>query len=329
MKTLLTLLTLLLSLISLAQESEEYNYVAIKWIPGTIRVVNEKSTTTLEEDGKVLLAYESETNYKITVESLQDTVYEIKFQSGYEPHSIEFQTEEKALQKIEEISQSVLERCMDKIQNFEYSILVSKNTGLAFKIINEAELKAFSLEVIEELLRVFMDATGAKLTLEEYNESMQLMRTKLEEESEALMNTAMNDFNFMTQIYSIPYDTKETMQFETEVSDYNEVQYGKATVDAIITARSAIKGNELSMNLDYEFDKAQAYDLYIVQQDLAADTPFESFEVEQNISATINLSNSWIKTFTYELKENAGNMRSTVKTTVTLKWCTAFLLCKN
>lgn len=320
MKTLLAILSVFTLLTSAyGQDSVDVKYVDIKWIPGTIRIITEETTTTFYEDEEVLFTSVTESNYKITVESLQDTVYEIKFQTGYVTRDTGLQTENQNLKELEKLSQSVFESLMEKAQTFEYSMLVDKNTGVAFKIVNEDAFQLFVTELIEEIIIATMDATGLKFTLEEYNEVKAKLKATMEEKSESILQTALNDFNFTTQVYTTPYNTKETLELETEVYDYNEIIYGEEAVDAILITNSSIKGNELTINCDYQFDQAQAYDLYIVKQGLADEYPIESFETKQHTSTTVNLTNSWIKTLIYDTEEKAGNTRTTVHSKVTLR----------
>jgi hypothetical protein len=281
--------------------------------------VTQHDTVTTFSNDTLMVASGLTSNYKIKVVALQDTVYEIMFKQVTLKGGINTSSEVEGLEQKMGIMSELLSGLEDKMKEFEYSLLVDKNTGQAFKIKNEKEYAAFTQEIVLLVFNNMITKFKLPVTLEEKNEILKVCRERMAEQIPLMMQTTINAFNFIFQAYQYPYANRETIEFETQVGDVQATAGEEQLIDAICEVKGIETGKELNMDYKYTYDKNQAYDLHVVKEGLAKEVPKDQFELGQTTTVRIDLSNGWIKKSTANIYQRYGPIRYYQTSTVTMR----------
>ena len=312
-------LILLLSLGSFAQDEVDVKYVDINWRVGTIRNVSQHDTVYILSGDTVMLAVGGTSNFKIKVVELQDTVYEIRFKNTTYKRPPQMSSEMGDLSVPNQFVSNIFEDLQEQIASFEYSFLVDKNTGQAFKIKNEEEYIQFAEGIMHTLFNTIVSNIGKDLTLEEKNEMIIKSKQKIRDEAPSMMQTSLNQFNFIFQAYQYPYADGTTIEYETQVEDVEVTDGEPVFTDALCEVESHVRNNELNLEYKFIYDKEQAYHQSIVLEGLQNEVPIDEFESTQTTDVTIDLGSTWIKKSTANIYTRQGDLRSYQVSTVTIR----------
>lgn len=306
--------TILISLLFIynltyGQDSEkEPEYHKVNWKVGTEKSVFQVDSTIIYNADTVFLSTVTNSNYKIKVVSLQDSVYEILFKHSVLDNNFSLKSESAMFTSVEGMMQLMLEELQNKMQDFEYSFLVDKNTAQAFEVKNEEELMLlidnvvnlvvnnfleFSKEEIDETKRMKLEAKIEELIAEKMPESIQTM---------------LNAFNYIFQAYSFPYVLNETYRTDVEVYQVDQIQFGGVESKAGLVVNSSIRNSVLNIDYKYEYDKEVAYQDYIVAKGKEDQVSRDQFEMNERVVSEFDLKSSWITSSTSFVNAKMGDV---------------------
>lgn len=320
MKPILTFLTLLLTFSAFAQEEEiDVKYVDINWKVGSIRVVTQHDTISTYSNDTLMVATGMTSTFKIKVVELRDTVYEVLFKQIAIKDGINAGSNVEGMEEGIGILSGLLVGMEDKLKEFEYSLLVDKRTGQAFKIKNEEAYAAFARDVTFMVFNNLIGELNLPISLQEKNEMLRQCQAKMADQIPLMIQTSINSFNFIFQAYQYPYANGETVEYETQVGGVEATEGEEQLIDTICEVKALETGKELNMDYKYTYNMDQAYDVHVVQEGLANEVSKDQFELGQTTTVRIDLTNGWIKKSTANIYQRLGPIRFYQTSTVTMR----------
>jgi hypothetical protein len=316
-----SLLSLLLFInLSFSQNSEkEPQLFDVNWTVGTEKTVYQVDSTIVYNMDSLFMSTGIKSGYKIKVVSLQDTVYEILFKQMVFDNDISLKSDLMQTESIERVFQELLAELQSKMQDFEYTFLVNKNTAQAFEVKNEEQLMNLIEEVVvialthlTKNLEDGMDETKEKLIQDKVEEY-------INEKMPEAIQTMLNSFNYIFQAYSFPFILDETYRADIEVYQIDQIQYSEHESKAGLAVNSSIQGSVLNIDYEYEYDKESAYLDYIVARDMQDKISIDQFEIEERVISEFDIESSWMTKSTSFVKAKIGDVILNNKTLIIIQ----------
>lgn len=302
-----------------SQTEKDPEYVKVNWTVGTEKTVYQTDSTIVYQADSLFMSTGTSSNYKIKIVSKRDTIYEVLFKQININPDFSLKSEMINTGSIQEMMEIMVTELQQKFLDLEYSFLVNKNTGQAFDVKNQEELGKTIEEMVVTILNNYV--ASSKINIDEKKKAEIQIRVSelMKEKMTPIMNTMMNSFNYIFQAYSFPYTLDQTLTVETMVYDIDEVKHGNTESPANIVINSSLKNSKLNINYQYDYDKENAYQQYIVSKGNKEKIPIDQFEIDERVIANFDLKSSWITDSTSLVKVKMGDIRVNQTSRVTFK----------
>lgn len=283
---------LLISHFVFGQSNARLQQIKPKWKLGDQKRVHSESFSKVFMKDSLLNASEAKADYSMVV---IDTVKNYTLVFYNEPISLNIETNSSnpKVDSVINFITDIIKKIEKEIYGFKYELLIDKNTGQAFKVKNSGNF----LKVIEKATSSMIDELGAKKGKSQAQIDSMKQRVvayfKLSEPK--ILETAINQFNYIMQPYSFTYSNNSTISYKAMIQDVNALgAFGGVEMPAVLTVSSKQTGNSLTIKTDTDYDKEfllkQIKKKYSNMAKLAASDIFCSEKVETVFSKT----NNWI-----------------------------------
>lgn len=280
---------------SFSQETlTEPQNVLVNWKVGTSKTISQTDSTIIYNNDTLFLATEARSSYIMSIVSQQDTVYEVKFKQITLENDLSLKSEKINTDTLSQIMQGLIAELQQKVSGLEYSFLVNKNTATAFEIKNQEELEEAVKEMVNTLLIQFIATLNMKLDESRKSEIQQKIEGYMAEQMPAAMETMLNSFNYIFQVYSFPYITNDTYTQDVDVYSIDQVNHKDQENKAQIVVTSSAMNTTLEIDYKYLYDKEEAYQMYIVAKGNGDKIPIEAFDIDERVISQFDLLTSWI-----------------------------------
>lgn len=288
--------------------ADEPQNVIVNWKVGTSKTISQTDSTIIYTNDTILMATAVSSKYTITVLSLKDTVYEVRFKQVIIDDNISLESDFIDTSPIEKMFQELILEMQKQMAGLEYSFLVDQNTALAFEIKNQNEL----IQIIEKqviiVLNQFLDKADIELDTNEKNEIQIKAKQQMGEQMPAAMQTMLNAFNYIFQAYSFPFILDRTYTEEIDVYAIDQTQHEGIENKAKLVVNSSSTNSELEIDYKYLYNKEEAYQTYIVNQGQADQISIDEFDIDERVVSKFDIQSSWIKSSTSFVKAKMGNI---------------------
>lgn len=147
MRLITTLIAVLLAFISFAQETDLYQ-ITPKWSIGEERIINSESETITYIADTVFSTVKANGKYKIVVLDTVD-IYSIEYSQLSDDFNVDISTKNDS---VSNLLMQLIQDITTKIAHLEYTVFVSKESGLAFEIKDSKELNEKIIKIISEFV---------------------------------------------------------------------------------------------------------------------------------------------------------------------------------
>lgn len=291
------------------QEDLEFNYVGVDWNVGDVKKIQQIDSSIIYLQDTIFQSTHIESNYYLEVINLLDTVYEIKFYSVTLDIKNDFLEENIEEDDFIVFIQNLMNKVQNDLNDFEYTLLVDKNTGQAFAVKNEDDIEKYTLELSANLLSLFPEKFTDTLSEERLDNLQTLVTSQMKSIMPAMIQTTLNAFNYIFQAYSFPYNLNKEIRQVIEVSDVNQMKNPDIINTAELVVKSSIdKDKTLLLDYEYLYDKAQMYQKLIIDKGQAATVSIDEFDCTERIITWFDRDNSWITKRQTIVEVTTGNI---------------------
>jgi len=296
---------LLLSNFIFSQSDTQLHQIRPKWKLGDQKRVHTESLSKIFIKDSLFNNTEATANYSMKV---IDTVKNYTLLYSNEPMSLDIETKssDPKLDSVVNFFTDLIKKIEKKTNAFKYELLVDKNTGQAFKVKNGDKY----LKVIEQVASTMIDELGEKKG--KTNAQIDSMKQKIiayfKLEEPKILETAINQFNYIMQPYSYTFPYNSTRSYNAMIHDVNALgEFGGIEMPAVLTVSSKQHDNSLTIQTDTDYDKnfllEQIKKKYKNMSNLTTSDIFLSEKVETIFTTT----NSWMvshkSNVVFEMKE--------------------------
>ena len=304
----------------LSQETEEEaSNVIVNWNVGETKTISQTDSTVIYNNDTLLMSTGINTNFKIKIMSLKDTVYEVLFKQINIDNNVTVESEMMDASPIQKMMQKLMVNLQKEMAGFEYTFLVNKNTALAYEIKNERKMKQKIEELVVIVLNDYLDLSKVEIDETKKKEVQLKIKEYMNEQMPAAFQTMLNSFNYIFQAYSFPFILDETYTTEIEVYSIDQINHSDEDTRAKLIVNSSANESELNIDYKYIYDKRNTYQTYVVDQGNGDKIPFEEFEMNERVYSSFNMNNSWIKHSTSFISVKMGQVLVNKTSNVTIK----------
>ncbi len=321
LKHFLILIGILAAFIPAISQSDfsDASYVEIKWKVGDEKTIYQTDSNIIYDKDSLFMSTGILTNYKIKIVSEVDTTYEVLFKQINLDQDIDLSSETMDVSEVETMLQELINSIQVKMLGLEYSFLVSKNMGIAYKVKNQKELEELIEELVIVFLNQFITSDKVELSNSEKDEIQLIVKEYIAEQMPAAIQTMLNSFNYIFQAYSFPYNLEETYTADVEVYSIDQIQHGEITNDASVAVNSEITGSNLTIDYEYFYDLEAAYQDYVVAAGIEEQVPFKLFDLKEKVITDFDIKSSWISESTSLIDVIMGDLIIINKSSIVFK----------
>jgi len=296
---------LLLSNCGFSQSQTQLYHIKPKWKLGDEKRVHTKSNSRVFVKDSLLSNTEATANYSIKV---IDTVKNYTLLYANEPNAIDIETKSSNahVDSVMNDFARIVKKIQEETKAFKFELLVDKNTGQAIEVKNGEKF----LKMIQQVTSTIIDELGEKKgeTKPQIDSLKQkaIAYTKLEEPK--ILETVVNEFNYMMQPYSYSFPINSTVSQKTMIHDVNAMgEFGDIEIPAVLTISSKQQNGSLTIQTDTDYDK----DFLLEQikkkhKDMSALTTSDIF-MSEKVGTVFTTTSSWIvshrSNVVFEMKE--------------------------
>lgn len=305
MKSFLGVIFLLFSNFIFCQSNKKLHSIKPKWKLGDIKKVQTESLTKVYLKDSLFNNTEAKSNYTISV---VDTNKHYTLLYSIEPNSLDVKTN-SSIPKVDSavsIFTNMIKNIEEETQSFQYEILVDKNSGQAFKVINSDKL----LKLVENAASKMITELGDKLgkTRIQTDSMKQKIVSYFKVKEPKILETMINEFNYIMGAYSLTFPYNSSVSQKTMVHDVNALgEFGDVEFPAIITTSSKKTDKNLIVQTDTDYDKdfllKQIKMKYNNMSNLTASDIFLTEKTEATFTNTTNWIISQKSTVVFKTKE--------------------------
>lgn len=283
---------LLLSNSAFSQSGTQLHQIKPKWKLGDKKIVHTASTSKIFIKDSLFNNTEGIGNYNIQV---IDTVknYTLSYSNESGSVGIETKSSNPKLDSVVNFFTGIIKDIEKEANAFKYELLVDKNTGQAFKVQNGDNY----LKMIEKLASTMIDELGKKKakTNTQIDSIKQKVIAYFKLEEPKILETTINQFNYLMQAYSYTFPYNSTISQKTMVYDVNALgEFGGIEIPAVLTISSKQHNNSLTIQTDTDYDKDFVLGLIKKKYKDMSDLTTSDFFLSEKAETIFTTTNSWI-----------------------------------
>lgn len=283
---------LLLSNFIFGQANIKLQQIKPKWKMGDQKMVHSESSTKVFLKDSLINKTEASSNYSIKV---IDTVKSYTILYSNEPSSIEIETK-SSIPKVDSavnIFTDIIKQIEKETNSYKYELLVDKNTGQAFKVKNSDKF----LKMIEQVASTMIDKLGEKMN--KSNIQIDSMKKRInayfKKEEGKILETIINQFNYIMQPYSYEFPYNSTISQKTMVYDVNALgTFGGIEMPAVLTISSNQQSNSLIIKSDTDYEKEFLLELLKKKSKNMENLTISDIDLSEKVETIFITKSSWI-----------------------------------
>jgi hypothetical protein len=283
---------LLLSNSTFSQSSKQLHQIKPKWKLGDQKRVHTASISRVFIKDSLLNNIEVIGNYRIQV---IDTVKNYTLLYSNDPSSLGIETKSSIpkLDSVVNFFTGIIKNIEKETNAFKYELLVDKNTGQAFKVKNSGKY----LKVVEQVASAMIDELGKKNA--KSNTQIDSMKQKViayfKVAEPKILETVINEFNYLMQAYSLTFPYNSTISQKTMVHDVNALgEFGGIEMPAVLTISSKLNKSNLAIQTDTDYDKDFLLGEIKKKHSNMSDLTTSDIFLSEKAEAIFTTSNSWM-----------------------------------
>lgn len=275
-----------------SQSGTQLHQIKPKWKLGDKKRVHTASTSKIFIKDSLFNNTEGIGNYNIQV---IDTVknYTLSYSNESGSVGIETKSSNPKLDSVVNFFTGIIKDIEKEANAFKYELLVDKNTGQAFKVQNSDKY----LKMIEKLASTMIDELGKKKakTNTQIDSIKQKVIAYFKLEEPKILETTINQFNYLMQAYSYTFPYNSTISQKTMVYDVNALgEFGGIEIPAVLTISSKQHNNSLTIQTDTDYDKDFVLGLIKKKYKDMSDLTTSDFFLSEKAETIFTTTNSWI-----------------------------------
>lgn len=283
---------LLLSNSIFSQSVTQLHQMKPKWKLGDKKRVHTESTSKIFIKDSLFNNTEATGNYNIQV---IDTVknYTLSYSNESSSTGIETKSSNPKLDSVVNFFTGIIKDIEKEANAFEYELLINKNTGQAFKIQNGDKY----LKMVEKVASTMIDELGKKeaKTNTQIDSIKQKVIAYFKLAEPKILETTINQFNYLMQAYSYTFPYNSTISQKTMVYDVNALgEFGDIEIPAVLTISSKQHNNNLTIQTDTDYDKDFVLGLIKKKYKDMSDLTTSDFFLSEKAETIFTTTNSWI-----------------------------------
>jgi len=299
--------------------SQEPSYLVVDWKEGDKKTVLKIDSTIAHINDSIFMQTEVKSNYKIEIVNKKDSVYEVLFKQLNVDSDALVRSEIFDANPIQKLLQNLIIEIQKEMLGLEYSFLVNEYDALAFEITNENALVEHIEEAVVVMLNQFLDASKVEIEENQRKEIRLRVKDYLDQNMAALMQTMLNEFNYIFQAYSMPFVLNQ--EYITTVNTYNvdQVNYGDKETPSTLRINNSIQDSNFNITYAYDYNKKEAYQEYIVAAGKGDQIAIKDFDISEKVISDFDIDTSWIKNSRSIIKLKMGFVKVYNTTRIEIK----------
>lgn len=272
-----------------AQEVELYQMIP-SWKSGETKIVTTNSKITTYIADTVFLEVSQNNTYKITVTELKNS-YEFNYSQLSEGLGVDYITSNDLNPEILSEFVRLIEK---KVSQYDYVILMDKETVQATGIKNERAFFEFVKKSVKEIL---IELTGHKSKDKaEEKQFEQNINNYFTTFAPQMKQTILNSVNYLFQAYSYGFPLNDVVSYETMVHDINAMGYfGTTEFPAIYTIDAREEGEDMRLKINTSYDKEFLLKEFKNKSVGMRNLTINDLLIQENEEIVFDGETSWIK----------------------------------
>jgi hypothetical protein len=275
-----------------SQSGKQLHQIKPKWKLGDQKSVHTATISRIFIKDSLLNNTEVRGKYSIQV---IDTVKNYTLSFSNEPSLVGIETT-SSTPKLDSVVNNfigLIKNIEKETNTFKYELFVDKNTGQAFKVKNSDEY----LKVVQQVASSMIDELGKmkakKATEIDSMKQKVIAYFKLAEPK--ILETVINQFNYLMQAYSYTFPYNSTISQKTMVHDVNALgEFGGIEMPAVLTISSKKNNNSLVIETDTDYEKGFLLDLIKKKYKNMSDLTTSDIFLSEKVEAVFTTTNSWM-----------------------------------
>lgn len=253
MKHFLFVICLLLSNFVFGQSVKQLHKIKPGWDLGDFKKVHTESFTKIFIKDSLFNNTEATADYDFKV---IDTINNYTLLYYSEPNSLDIKSNssnpkvDSAVNILTRITKSIEKETKD----FQYEMLVDKNTGQAFKVKNSDDFLKRVQDATFKMIEEFGEKKGIATIQVDSMKQKIVSYIKLNEPK--IFETMINEFNYIMRAYALRFPYNSSISQKALIHDVNAMgEFGDIEMPAVITTSSKKDVNSLTIQTDIDYDK--------------------------------------------------------------------------
>lgn len=236
-----------------SQSNAQLQQVKPKWKLGDQKRVHTKTSSkvylkdSLFNNTEVIASY----NMKV-VDTIKN--FTLLYYQDSDSLNVETNFSDSKFDSVANFLTEIIKKIEKDTKEFKYELLVNKSTGQAFKVKNSDKY----LKFIEQVTFNLIEELGRKKekTTIQIDSMKQKVFAYFKMAEPKILETAINEFNYIMQPYSYSYPYNSTISYKAMIHDVNAMgTFGGIEMPAVLTISSKQIGNTLTIKTDTDYDK--------------------------------------------------------------------------
>lgn len=275
-----------------AQSDATLHKIILRWKLGDKKTINNKTSTKIFIRDSLMSETTFTSNYYIKV---IDTINNFTVLYNGESNSVNVVSKTSFPKNDSSITiiKDIIKRLEQETKTFKYELIVDKSTGLAKKVKN-SEL---FLKTVEKVTTKLIIDLSEKINNPQINidSIKQKIITYYKEAEPKILETILNEYNYIMQPYSYEFPYNASISQKTMVHSVNALgELSDIEVPAVITISSKKNNHLITVETNTDYDKNFFLEqIKLKYKNLKHLTTADIFLVEKT-TATFEIKNGWI-----------------------------------
>lgn len=301
MKIVVGLVAILLVKLVSAQE-DEFFQVTPDWKIGDSRTVHvEEKTTTFIED-TVFSYMNMVSDYSIEVVDVKDH-YTLLYSQSSDDFNVKSSSD-----SLDNFIVKITKLVEKKLDGFEYKIVVNKETGLAFDVMNSDELMSKMKVAIHEVVEEIGKQKGKTET--EIKEAQVGLEGYITPMAPQMIETVINGVNYLFQAYSYTFPLDDVVVQDITTYDVNAMgAFGTTEFPATQTLESISSEDRLVIKTSLDYDKEFLLEQMKKKSNSTKDLTVDDLYISEKENVIIDLNSTWIEKHVSDVEFRLPNVK--------------------
>ena len=283
---------LMLSNFVFSQANMQLHQVKPKWKLGDQKRVHTESLSKMFVKDSLFNNTQATADYSMKI---IDTVKNYTLLYFKEPNSadIEINSSNPTVDSAVNFFTGIIKRIEKETNTFKYELVVDKNTGQAIKVKNGDKY----LQMIGQITSTMIDDLGKKKgkTTTQIDSMKQRVIAYYKLSEPKILETAINEFNYMMQPYSYTFPLNSSVSREAMIHDVNALgEFGDIEMPAVLTISSKKHDDSLTIQTDTDYDKEFLLEQMKKKHKNMSDFTISDIFMSEKVETIFTTTNGWL-----------------------------------